>query len=463
MEETSNPQKPIESMDSNPISAPLQNQKNNWTEFKITSELLKNRFFLAGISSLLLVITIFFADFFILFALAPAILMAYLETPKKAFLPSLLVGLSPFLFLLWIINIKPLYYLGVIIYGLILFIFLISTSIISKKINSPIKGIIIALLFSSLIWLHVFILGYAWFNLAIFLNIPLLPHYIGIYGIYFIMILFNASIAEYFLAKDKKNLVLIAIILGVLLAFSITPYFEQKTEGKTKIALIQEKINSSPLQKTNFWLDEFEEKKKLTVLASKENPSIIVWPEYSIETNVNEQEIFFKKIKSLAKETNSYLIVGMKISFNNSPSSLAHDSAVIAYPDGEEIEVYNAMNPFPIKPYQNNIVKGDNIITIQTEYGKFNVIVCFDEVSYYNWKLVSENKPDFIIDVASNQMLMWHGRNILSKIVSLNVKKNQIPLFRATSTGITAAYDSNGQIIDSIKDGKSGFLIVTAP
>lgn len=457
MELNNNSQNTVENI--NP--AIEESSKVGFDKFKFSPkliEVLKNRFILAGLSSIFLFMMFYVADFFVLFALAPAILMAYLETPKKAIAPSLIVGLSSFLFMLWVVNAKTLYFLGVCLYGSILFIFLMSTCIISKKINPWIRSGIVSLIFTFLISLHVLLLGYQWFNFAIFLNIPLLPHYIGTYGTYLIMILFNASIAEYFLTKDKKSIIIIAIIFAIFLAFSATPYFEKTVEGKTKIALIQDKIES-PLQKTDYWL-EFEQKKNLTLLAAKENPSIIVWPEYSLEPSFGEEDLFFSEIKSLAKETNSYLIVGMRLYINGNITSPGYDSAVIAYPDGERMKIYNAMNPFPIKPYWLNTLSGEERMSLQTEFGKFNVIVCFDENADKNWKELVQDNPDFIIDVASNQILTWRGREIISKVVSFNVNKNRIQLFRSTSGGITAAYDSNGQIVKSLHDSKSGFLIV---
>jgi len=303
-------------------------------------------------------------------------------------------------------------------------------------------------------------LGSIWVNFAFFYpTMAPLIWFIGGIGITFLIILFNSLVADYFLKKDKKVLIMVIVILAIILFCYNYSNQEYKTDNQLKVALIQGNMNQTWIWRvTNIGLiiDKYEQ---LSITASKENPDYIIWPEYSIPIDIFRNQTVYNRLSNLAKKTNSYLVFGTSVYLPNQSNSLVKiqtDTLLVFSPDGELIGRYDSRNPMP---FDRMAVKGEKIYSdnlIKTDKAALRVGLCFEELKIRSF----HGESDFIISSVNNRFFDdTSGLKLVSQISRLIAAENKKYLVRVSNTGITQIINPYGMVISKIDPHIEGILI----
>tara|TARA_Y100000034_G_scaffold24154_1_gene28006 strand:- start:1833 stop:3155 length:1323 start_codon:yes stop_codon:yes gene_type:complete len=399
-------------------------------------------------------------------AFAPGFLAINLDKSNnqdnKEAIPLLII----FVFLVNITSLSWFWNYGPIVFyssNLIMILFGLALIKIIKKLPNDKKTRILSL---PIIWtLLVFIfsfspLGSLWANLSFFspMMAPLIWIIKGI-GITFLIILFNTLLAEYFFKKNKK--VLLAIITIIIIIIFCYNYSTQefKTENEIKVALIQGNIQEGWLWRIRNIESIINDYEKLTLEASKQRPDFIIWPEYSVPSDIILNRTLYDRISNIANNSNSYLIFGTRINHKNITNTLSYesiDTLLVFSPKGELVGRYDSKNPMP---FDKRVIRGkkhNSINLIKTSKAALRVGLCFEELRIRSFN----GDSDFIVSSVNNQFFDdTSGLKLVSQFSRLIAAENKKYLVRSSNTGITQIVDPYGKVIKKINSHEQNILI----
>ncbi len=399
-------------------------------------------------------------NFLIWFALVPLLIIIQKYKMKKVIFSSFLIGLLSFIFcFLWLKNYKDLIFLLAMFYWASFFV---AFSFLNKLLLKYIKGIP-AILVAPVVWIILqFIysfntVGNFWLDFSVFqpMMAPLI-WYIGSIGITFLIILMN-SIISFYILKRKKIFLIFVIILGVIL-FScfLYSYFVEDKGETIKVALIQGNFpESHNWRKENAKGLIYETYQNLTLTALKENPEVVIWPEYSILSDVEKDEIIFNKLSKLANENNIYLILGAWTL--NPDEDHRYDTAVIFDPNGNLVGTYHSIEP---APYEREVLKGDVLPIFNISENPFGIVICYEELKKNIAETYSKKGAEFILALSNDQRFKkTKGIQIISMFPKLRASENRKNFVRTTNTGITQIINSKGKVVSKIEPWQRGILV----
>jgi len=443
--------------------------------------------------------------------LVPLLLALYGRSPKYGFYLSFICGFIFFTLVFrwtfeiprynWIHHVILGFYLG-LYFGL----FGLAFNFITKRC-----GIVTGLISAPFLWVS---LEYIRSNIS-FLSLPwnLLAHtqyryplliqfasFTGAYGISFLMVLVNASltlVVLLFLAEfrsvDIRGISKRAVCCVVLVTAGLTGLvilyghatITTPLEGKElKMSVLQGNIDrekkGNPQEHAEFIMQKY---KDLTKQASKDHPTLIVWPEASTPGFVLKNLALRKQIAALTNETQSYFLIGSseypkfirqqspgKKQFGNtailfSPSGkiLGQYLKIHLVPFGEEIP-YKRIIPWPhfIVPEDKKSfeIAGKEHTIFHIKDIKFGAVIC--------WEVVFPQLIRKFVNAGAQCMINltnegWFGDSSapyqMAAIVAFRAVENRVPFARAANTGISCFIDRYGRITGKVvQNNKDTFV-----
>lgn len=296
-----------------------------------------------------------------------------------------------------------------------------------------------------------------WLNLSAFNSeaAPLI-WYTGSSGILFLIVLFNSSTTFFILKKKMSYLaVMIAIVMVMSACFIYSNYKEPEGE-KFKVALIQGNFPQSwDYRVKNAKTEVYQTYKRLTFEALKYNPDLIIWPEYSIPTDIFEDKNFSEEFLNFSKGLNSNLIVGTLLQIDD---RFHYDTALIFSKNSNEVLRYNSVMPLP---YKNEDSKGYDILeTMEAPFSKFGIVMCYEETQLEISREHTRNDAEFIIALSNNGRLKESNGIFLTSLYSrVSAAENAKYVVRTTNTGITQVINPYGKVVVKIKPFTRDILI----
>ncbi|MBI2134587.1 hypothetical protein HYU09_01220 [Candidatus Woesearchaeota archaeon] len=415
------------------------------------------------LSVFLFIISIFYLNFLIWAALVPILFLIYSSKKMAATSYSIIfAAVCPAAIFHWVrfYDYKT-YFFGVLLIASFLFLFLILSRLSIKKIKYPWNIFAVPALWLLLMFAYSFsFLDSYWANLAMFqpMLAPLIWS-IGSHGITFLIVLINSMICFYLIKKDKRLIAFGSILALVLLYSFAYSSFSQPKGEPFKVALIQGNFNESwdwRISNANGTI--FDAYHELTLEAAKENPAIIIWPEYSIPADIEKSEELSSKISELAKESGSYLVLGT-LKWHDGyygDRRLKNNVAKLFLPNGTFFWDYASVKPLP---YEKWTLPGEKIGISEVGNIKFGITMCYEETQGHISKEYSQNGAKFLISLANNQRLKNSRGLYLSSLYSrLNAAENGKYVLRATNTGITQIVNPYGKVIAKLEPNKRGIL-----
>jgi len=441
------------------------------------------RLVLSVLSALFLFLSFRELGFFTWFSLIPLLFVIYKSNLKQTFTFSLICGIGFFAGVTYWMTVLPVKFTWILFVPLLSVIFLVyGTAIyyIYKKINQPyirmflIPAVWIMVEFlrsQTLLAFTIGILGYTQHN---FLPLMQITRFTGIYGVSFIVILFNTAIFEtiIFSIKNRKAIFKYLIIsISVLLIFviygivsvnnNLNRVIKNKGYGEIKLAVVQ----------PNVLFGQKYSRKGIEVIPEpysnysyfKEGTELAVFPESMLWGLMDESKDFKKWVKEILKKEDMYLLIGQ---YSHDEEFKEYYNSAFLYNSNLEVAGrYDEIHPVPFSQYMPypkvlgflkfldfsivNLIPGNDWSPI--EYpgkGKLAINICYESTLPSIARNIRNNGAEAIFVLSDNSSLdgsiaPWNHL-IFSKVRAI---ENGCYMVHCANTGISAIISPDGEMV----------------
>lgn len=292
----------------------------------------------------------------------------------------------------------------------------------------------------------------------------------GVYGISFLLMLSNSMLAQFLvytqyrisnsnsdiLASTRKcclsNFVYSGFYCFIAVFITIAWYEQEDRElnefahNPINVAIIQGNIpiellrkvprdNTALKENVSTYLEMLEK-------ALADNPDIVVLPETAIRAAVFNNQETRLRLKSLAWEYNSYIVIGC-LSHDNDG---VFNSAFVISPNGSFIGRYDKIR---LAPFENQRFKsGKSFIPISTDMGVFGIVICFESV-FPDMIRSLVKQGSSLVFVLTNEAVFRDSPELYVHSFSSAYRavENRRYVIRAANTGISQIIDPYGNVI----------------
>lgn len=339
--------------------------------------------------------------------------------------------------------------------------------------------------------------GFPWSSLGYsqyrFLSLIQIADITGIYGISFIIVAFNAAIADLFILKKREEKMpllsrfwvtssMVALLLSLIFIFIYGQVrLNQERPGNVvRAALIQGNI-----EQDKKWLPEYQSAvigvyKHLSVQAMAYSPSIVIWPETALPFYFGYEKGLTRDFLSFQRELKTYLLTGSVIikdlPLKKTEATLTN-SAILLDRGGNITYIYDKIHLVPFGEYVplkkvlffidklvagiGDYTPGTKIIRANTDFGSFGTFICYEIIFPGLVRKFYSKGGDFIVTITNDA---WFGRTAGPyqhfSMAVLRAVENRKPVLRVANTGISGYIDSNGRIIKATPLFERLFAIV---
>nr|WP_279342371.1 apolipoprotein N-acyltransferase [Geotalea sp. SG265] len=421
------------------------------------------------------------------FAFVPLFLALGKNEPRIAFRLGFVCGLTAYGGILYWVNIVMTTYgklplaVSFCLYLLLSAYVALYVGVVAYLINRGERAGIPAVVTFPFLWvglefIRAFVLtGFPWASLghSQYRTLPLIQisDITGVYGVSFLIALANVIIYKIIKGLVRKEPVAYparsASIFLVLMALTIGYGFfrlNQAEQGESlKVALVQGNIPQDVK-----WDPAFQEStvgiyERLTRKACAGGGTLVVWPESALPFYFQTEEQYAARVKALAAETKSCLVVGSP-AFEKKDERIRYlNSAFLLSPAGEVLGRSDKMHLVPfgeyvplqrLLPFVNKLVAGIGdfspglkAVPLNTGKGEIGVLICFEGIFPELARDYVRAGSRLLVNITNDA---WFGRSSapyqhLSMTVFRAVE-NRVPLVRAANTGISSVIDSKGHI-----------------
>lgn len=438
------------------------------------------------------------------FGFVPLFLSIQHKSQIRAFLLSYLTGIVFWsITIYWLIHVTLLGQILLILYLASYFglfgLFVTRPPLHIGRQASPVTRSLIGLLHISSLWVILeylrshLLTGFGWALLGYsqYLNLPVIQiaDLFGAYGVSFLVMMMNVAIWE--LIKETGRIFFLSLFcLLSALSYGFLRLYPASAPGRQaasiKISVVQGNIPQE--LKWAYGAESFilERYTKLTELASRDKPDLIIWPEASSPGFLGEgkDDWIAQAIFSLAKVTDVPLLFGSAVRqeekyFNSALLIGAQGKASVRYdklhlvPFGEFIPLKNLFpfletivpigdftpgkeyTLFPLSPERLYLPADSQALS-----SKFAVLICFEDTIPELSRNFVRKGADFLVNITNDA---WFGRSWAAyQHLSASVFRaieNRVPLARSANTGISCIIDARGRITDKLCESNKDIFI----
>lgn len=417
------------------------------------------------------------------FALIPFFTVIYNSNLKQSLLYSFVCGVGYFMGVTYWVLELPVKFVWVpifILMGLYYIIFGTAIYFIFKKIPQPYLRIflipavwILLELLRSQTYMAftIGILGYSQHN---FLPLMHITRFTGIYGVSFIVLLFNIAIFETIILfrKNRKispgfliisiSLLSLSIVYGII---SVNNNLDSKISGKNynkmEIAAVQPNIIFG--QKYKEGGGDLIPEPYSSNSYFKEGTDLVIFPESVLWGFMDSNKVFADWAEKTIRKQDMYLLVG-QYTYNNNRSEY-YNSAVLYEPGFKIIGKYDEIHPVPFSqfmPYPKisgflkfldfsivNLIPGNDYTPLELPgKGKLGINICFESTISSISRNFRKSGAEAIIVIADNSSMSkgiapWNHL-VFSKVRAI---ENGVYVVHNTLTGISGIISPAGNIL----------------
>jgi apolipoprotein N-acyltransferase len=433
------------------------------------------------------------------FAFVPLLLAVGRKSAGKAFKLGLIAGIAAYGGILYWINIVVTRYgnlpiaVSIIVYMLLVTYLALYVAVFMFLVRKGEEKGIPLLLSFPVIWvgleyLRSFLLtGFPWASLGYsqYRVLPLIQiaDITGVYGLSFLVALANVAVYQVIkslVGKERhihpgRSVAFFLALFTATMVYGIERMDLPETGTPVRVSLIQGNIDQSVKWDPAFQEATLSIYQRLTRLAGVSHPDLVVWPESAVPFFFQDNAVDSARIKKLAEELGSWMVVGSPAYDNEGGTIKYRNSAYLLSPRGEVAGRSDKIHlvPFgeyvPLAKYLPFIHKlvvgvgdfspGESTAPLSTDKGKIGVLVCFEGIFPELSRSYVREGSRLLVNITNDA---WYGRSSapyqhLSMTVFRAVE-NRVPLIRAANTGISAIINSNGRIISRTPLFKEAFL-----
>jgi apolipoprotein N-acyltransferase len=332
--------------------------------------------------------------------------------------------------------------------------------------------------------------GFPWANLGYsqygFLPIIQVADLTGVYGVAFLIVLVNASLVELaenlagrlaLARKPTLGSLKVASVTGLALALSlgyglfVLARPERTVPAETpslRFALLQGNIPQDLKWDEAYQQETMNLYEVLVaeVSGSGEPPEFIVWPETATPFYLQQDGPLREQLVAMVRRSGTYHLIGSP-AFERLDSAVAYyNRAYLVGPDGRLLDYYDKIHLVPFGEYVplssvlffvrrlaygvGDFYSGQRYTVFTIPKGRFGALICFEVIFPSLVRQFVLRGAQFLVNITNDA---WFGRTAASaqhlSMAVFRAVENRVALIRAANTGITAAIDPFGRIVDS--------------
>lgn len=293
-----------------------------------------------------------------------------------------------------------------------------------------------------------FPLNFGWLGLGTgAVNSPLaagIASIIGCYGLTFVITLIGSAL---YLAGRERRGVAFGGIAVAWLALLFVPLAAPRPENPLKVRMVQAMS------------DDEDDLFKLSRAAPEFRPDVLLWPEYSLQSDPTRDPALWAKLRALARETGCCFVFGAKEPIEAGADEPFHNTAFVLDSQGEIVGRHYKNHPVH---FIKDGLPSTEARAIPTALGKLGVAICFDmDYPEVARKLAQDGAEVFLVpnmDPAEWGPVQQAQHSLMFQMRAAECGKW---LARADVAGGTSVAAPNGRETARIASGEPGRLDAT--
>ena len=286
----------------------------------------------------------------------------------------------------------------------------------------------------------------------------------GMYGVSFLVVLVNATVA---LALSERRLrpvlapaLTACLVLIVTLAYGVRALSLPERSGGLSVAVLQGNIDQGVKWDPAFGRATIETYERLTREAARAGAALIVWPEAAIPLLLRREPEALARVTRLASETKRFLLVGSP----DLEDRRFYNSAFLISPDGVLVQRYDKIHLVPFGEYVpfrpllgfaeklasgaiGDFAPGREPTVFRLPKGSFGVTISYEVYFPAEVRRLFRRGAGFLVNITNDA---WYGRSAaptqhLAMTVFRAVEHGAF-LVRSANTGISAIIDPRGRV-----------------
>ncbi|OGW35784.1 MAG: apolipoprotein N-acyltransferase [Nitrospirae bacterium GWD2_57_9] len=299
----------------------------------------------------------------------------------------------------------------------------------------------------------------------------------GVYGISFLIVMVNASVAAF--AFDRKKIAgLIAgcVVISLVLAYGYLRLGMPENAGGIRVSVIQGNIEQDKKWDPAYQRETINIYKSLTVEALKQQPDLVIWPETStpfyFNGNSPEERRLTVELREFVKKNKVPLLFGSPTyEIKQYRNVILRNSAFLISTDGEVAAKYDKFHLVPFGEYVplKNVLFfvekmvqaiGDfwsgydyTVMSIPNKGAgmketRISTVICY-EIIFPDLVRKFVDRGAGIVTTITNDA--WFGRTSAPyqhfSMAVFRAVENRVPVARAANTGVSGFIDAKGRIL----------------
>lgn len=286
----------------------------------------------------------------------------------------------------------------------------------------------------------------------------------GVYGIMFLFLMLNASIALALEFRSKKRFIPLALSVFLLIMnfFWGRQALADTSSGTQKVALIQHNFPIHEEWGLENWQFVLSRYRSMALEAAKEKPVLMVFPSYLLSFDAYREPHFFEE---LAQETGSYLLVTTYIpKVANQPIAEVgqYEVALLFSPKAKLVGMDRAVEgPAFRKIHQ---VFANETQVLPTPLGKIGILLCIEDTLPRRASEEVQKGAEILVAISN---IGFFTKTFLPKYHLYQDQLRAIEtgkfVIRVSANGYSAIIDPRGRILARTELGKRQILYGYVP
>jgi apolipoprotein N-acyltransferase len=210
----------------------------------------------------------------------------------------------------------------------------------------------------------------------------------------------------------------------------------------------------------------------------KPKPKLILWPESALPYSSSVLENNLKMINWLGEDQVLITGITRANYKNNKLSNIFNSALITdktfknkKYYDKIKLVPFGEFNPLKrilnFKKFTDGSIDfsngtGTNIYELPKSMYNVGILICYEII--FPSKAISGSRPDFLVNITNDA---WYGNTYgpLQHLAAARVRaiEEGLPVIRAANTGISAAINQYGEYIDRLELGEEGIIDINLP